>query len=164
MLYDGGRSGLLPAWLAHLRPGADTPVNALSAMAGVGLGIIVLRWAAHLIGLAKGSTNPVSLYAECSTMGTIVILFVYLLTTLALPVFMWRRRRQSFSALRHVAIPALGALALIVPFVELFKPGQPAPYSQLPYIALAIIAAAIVIAFITVHRHPSAGSGEGRSA
>ena len=38
--------------------------------------------------------NPVGLYAECSTMGTIVILFVYLLTTLSLPVFMWRRHRD----------------------------------------------------------------------
>ena len=105
--------------------------------------------------------NPVGLYAECSTMGTIVILFVYLLTTLALPFFMWRRHRQSFSLLRHVAIPVLGALTLVVPFVELCKPGQPAPYSEFPYIALAIVAAATVIACIVVHRHPSAGSSEG---
>jgi amino acid transporter len=94
-------------------------------------------------------------------MGTIVILFVYLLTTLSLPVFMWRRHRQSFSALRHLAIPTLGALTLIVPFVELCKPGQPAPYSYFPYIALAIGVAAAAIAYITVRRHPSTGSGEG---
>jgi hypothetical protein len=94
-------------------------------------------------------------------MGTIVILFVYFLTTLALPFFMWRRHRQSFSALRHVAIPAVGALTLIVPFVELCKPGQPAPYSEFPYIALAVGAAATVIACVVVRRHPSTGSGEG---
>ena len=94
-------------------------------------------------------------------MGTIVILFVYLLTTLSLPVFMWRRHRESFSAARHVAMPALGAASLIVPFVELFKPGQPAPYSQFPYLALAILAAGAAIAWLTVRRNPSAGSGEG---
>ena len=94
-------------------------------------------------------------------MGTIVILFVYLPTTLSLPVFMWRRHRKSFSPLRHVAVPVLGALTLIVPFVELFKPGQPAPYGEFPYVALAVGAAAIVIAFLTVRRHPSTGSGEG---
>ena len=114
--------------------------------------------AAPLTILAGG---PVGLYAECSTMGTIVILFVYFLTTLALPVFMWRRHRQSFSALRHVAIPVLGALTLVVPFVELCKPGQPAPYSEFPFIALAIVAAVTVIACLVVHRHPSSGSGEG---
>jgi amino acid transporter len=161
MLFDGGRSGLLPAWLGRVRPHLDTPVNALTAMAVAGLGIIGVWWVSHLIGANKGSTNPVGLYAECSTMGTIVILFVYLLTTVSLPVFMWRRHRPSFSALRHVAIPLLGSLSLIVPFVELYKPGQPAPYSEFPYVALAVLAAATVIACIVVRRHPSAGSGEG---
>lgn len=161
MLFDGGRSGLLPARLGHLRLPGDTPVNALLVMAGGGLSIIGVWWAAHLIGVDTGSTNPVGLYAECSTMGTIVILFVYFLTTLSLPVFMWRRHRQSFSVLRHMAIPLIGALTLIVPFVELCKPGQPAPYSEFPYVALAVVALATVIACTTVHRHPSTGAGEG---
>jgi hypothetical protein len=130
-------------------------------MAGVGLGIIGVWWALHLIGVDTGSTDPVGLYAECSTMGTIVILFVYFLTTLSLPVFMWRRHRHTFSALRHLAIPLMGALTLIVPFIELCKPGQPAPYSEFPYVALAIVAVATVTACLTVHRHPSTGSGEG---
>jgi amino acid transporter len=94
-------------------------------------------------------------------MGTIVILFVYFLTTLSLPVFMWRRHRDSFSPFRHVAIPALGSLILIVPFVELFQPGQPAPYGAFPVIALAIVAAAGVIACVVVYRHPRTGAGEG---
>jgi len=161
MLFDGGRSGLLPAWFAHLRPKVDTPVNALLGMGGFGLGIVAIWWVLHAIGADKGSTDPVGLYAECSTMGTIVILFVYLLTTLSLPIFIWRRHRKSFSSLRHVVVPVLGALTLIVPFVELFKPGQPAPYAEFPYLALAIGAAAIVIAYVTVHRHPSTGSSEG---
>ena len=55
----------------------------------------------------------------------------------------------------------LGAVALIVPFVELCKPGQPAPYSYFPYVALAIAAAASVIAHVVVRRHPSTGASEG---
>jgi amino acid transporter len=161
MLFDGGRSGLLPARLGRIRPPADAPVNALLGMAVVGLGIIGVWWVLHLSGADKGSTSPVGLYAECSTMGTIVILFVYLLTTLALPVFMWRRHRDSFSPMRHVAIPVVGALTLIVPFVELCKPGQPAPYAEFPYIALAVVVAAAAIAYLTVRRHPSTGASEG---
>jgi hypothetical protein len=136
-------------------------VNALLVMTGGGLGIIAIWWVVHLIGVDSGSTDPVGLYAECSTMGTIVILFVYFLTTLSLPIFMWRRHRQSFSALRHGAVPVLGALTLIVPFVELCKPGQPAPYSEFPYLALAIVAVAAVISVITVRRHPATGAAEG---
>jgi amino acid transporter len=164
MLYDGGRSGLLPAWLGRLRPKVDAPVNALLGMAGVGLGIIAVWWFIHVIGVDKGSKDPVGLYAECSTMGTIVILFVYLLTTLSLPVFMWRRHRTSFSPVRHVVIPALGAATLIVPFVELLKPGQPSPYGEFPYVALAAVVLAVVVAWVTVRRHPLTGSTEGTTA
>ena len=71
-------------------------------------------------------------------MGTIVILFVYCVTTLSLPCFMWRRHRESFSLLRHAANPLLGSLTLIVPLVELCKPGQPAAYNVFPYVALAV--------------------------
>ena len=161
MLFDGGRAGLLPARLGQVRPRSGTPVNALLVMAGAGLGIIGAWWVSHLISGDTGSMNPVGLYAECSTMGTIVILFVYFLTMLSLPVFMWRRHRDSFSPFRHVAIPALGSLTLIVPFVELCQPGQPAPYSAFPFIALAIAAAAAVIGCLVVYRHPRTGAGEG---
>jgi hypothetical protein len=136
-------------------------VNALLAMAAGGLGIVAIWWLVHAIGLDSGSTDPVGLYAECSTMGTVVILFVYFLTTLALPAFMWRRHRQSFSLLRHVAVPMLGALTLIVPFVELCKPGQPSPYSVFPYLGLVLLAASAAIACLVVRRHPAAGAGEG---
>jgi amino acid transporter len=163
LLFDAGRSGLLPARLGHLRPTSDTPVNALFVMSVGGLGIIAVWWLAHVVGVDNGSTDPVGLYAECSTMGTIVILFVYFLTTLALPAFMWRRHRQSFSVARHVVVPILGALTLIVPFVELCKPGQPSPYNVFPYLALAIVAASAVIAAVVVRRNPAAGSSEGKT-
>jgi amino acid transporter len=161
MIFDGGRSGLLPARLGHIRSRSGTPVNALLFMAAAGLGIIGVWWVTHLITGNTGSMDPVGLYAECSTMATIVILFVYLLTMLALPVFMWRRHRDSFSPIRHVAIPALGSITLIVPFVELCQPGQPAPYNAFPFIALALVVAAVAIACLIVHRHPRAGAGEG---
>jgi amino acid transporter len=161
MLFDAGRTGLLPARLGRVRQRSGTPVNALLFMAVAGLGIIGVWWVSRLITGDTGSMNPVGLYAECSTMATIVILFVYFLTMLSLPVFMWRRHRDSFSPLRHVAIPTLGSVTLIVPFVELCQPGQPAPYSAFPFIALAIVAMAAVIACLVVHRRPRAGAGEG---
>jgi amino acid transporter len=164
MLFDGGRTGLLPAKLGQVRPRSGTPVNALLFMAAAGLGIIVVWWVSRLITGDTGSMNPVGLYAECSTIATIVILFVYFLTMLSLPVFMWRRHRDSFSPLRHVVIPALGSVTLIVPFAELCQPGQPAPYNAFPFIALALVAAAAVIACLVLHRHPRAGAGEGAAS
>jgi len=161
MLFDAGRTGLLPASLGRVRQRSGTPVNALLFMTVAGLGIIGVWWVSRLITGDTGSMNPVGLYAECSTMATIVILFVYFLTMLSLPAFMWRRHRDSFSPLRHAVLPALGSVTLIVPFVELCQPGQPAPYSAFPFIALTIATAAAVIGCLVVHRHPSTGSGEG---
>ena len=164
MLFDGGRSGLLPAWLGHTRARSETPVNALITMAVIGLGIIAIWGIAHVLGVGTGSMNPVGLYAECSTMGTIVILVVYLLTNLALPLFMRRRHRSMLSPGRHIVIPVLGSIALIVPFIELCKPGQPVPYSTFPFIAIGLLAVAMAIATLVVRRHPSTGSGEGVQA
>jgi amino acid transporter len=161
MFFDGGRTGLLPARLGQVRPRSGTPVNALLFMAFAGLGIIGIWWVSRLITGDTGSMDPVGFYAECSTMATIVILFVYFLTMISLPVFMWRRHRDSFSPLRHVVVPALGSASLIVPFVELCQPGQPAPFSAFPFVGLAVVAAAVVIACLVVHRRPQAGAGEG---
>ena len=161
MIFDGGRSGLLPSPLGKSRPPGETPVNALLTMTVFGLGIVVIWWLCHVSGLVSGTTDPVNLYAECSTMGTILVLFVYVLTAVSLPVFMWRRHRDSFSIVRYVGMPTLGGLALVIPFVELFHPGQPGPYSIFPYLSIAILIVASVLARYVVQRNPRAGAGEG---
>ena len=161
MIYDGGRSGLLPSRLGKSRPPGQTPVNAVLAMAVVGFGIVFIWWLCHVTGLVGGTDDPVNLYAESGTMGTILVLFVYVLTAVSLPVFMWRRHRPAFSFARHVVMPTLGVLVLVVPFIELFEPGQPIPYSVFPYLAVATLLAAVVIAIYVVRRNPRAGASEG---
>lgn len=161
VLFDGGRSRLLPSWLGRSRPPGETPVNAVLLMTVCGLGIVVIWWLCHAARLVGGANDPVRLYAESGTMGTILILFVYVLTAFSLPVFIWRRHRASFSPLRHVVAPALGAMVLVIPFVELFAPGQPAPYDVFPYLALATLVASAFIAWLVVRRDPEAGASEG---
>ncbi len=161
MLFDGGRSRLLPSWLGESRPPGETPVHAVLTMAIVGLGIVVVWWLCHVSGLVSGTTDPVVLYAESGTMGTILILFVYVLTAFSLPVFIWRRHRASFSIPRHVLVPLMGVLVLAIPFAELFQPGQPLPYSVFPYLAVAVLLASALIAWVVVREDPGAGAGEG---
>src|SRR5438270_11913221 len=98
------------------------------------------------IGRGRRFDRPLNLYAECSTMGTILILFVYVLTAASLPVFIRRHRAREFSVVRHAVMPLLGALTLVVPFIELFQPGQPVPYSVFPYAAVGILIAAAAYA------------------
>lgn len=161
IIFDGGRSGLLPGRLGSSRPPGETPVAATLAMAALGLGIVASWWLCHETGLVAGATDPVILYAECSTLGTMLILFVYVLTAVSLPVFVLRRHRDAFSPLRHVLVPALGALALVLPFAVLFKPGQPLPYSVFPYAAIGTLLAAAAYARYQLARNPRAGATEG---
>jgi amino acid transporter len=161
MLSDAGRSGLLPARLGTSRPPGRTPVAALYTMTAAGLAIVLVWWLCHVVGLLGGSGDPVNLYAESSTMGTILILFVYVLTAVSLPLFIRRRHAHAFSLLRHALMPLLGVLTLAVPFIELFHPGQPVPYSVFPYAAVAVLIASIVYAWILLKRNPLAGSTEG---
>ena len=86
--------GQLPSWLGVVRTGTQVPVRALVAFVTAGLGVIGVWALAHLVGSGTGSMNPVGLYAECSTFGTIVILFVYLLSMAALPRYIWTRHRD----------------------------------------------------------------------
>jgi amino acid transporter len=160
MVFDGGRTGKLPRWLGHLDPVTRTPVRALIAFVGVGLGVIAVWAAVHAAGVGTGSMDPVGLYAECSTVGTTIILFVYLLAMVALPAYAWRCHRDRFSVVRHVALPLLGAAALVVPFVSLCTPGQPSPYDTFPFVALAAVVGAFAAGGVVTgwRRHSAATS------
>ncbi len=160
-LFDAGRKGLLPSFLGKARPPGETPANAIGAMTLAGLAIVVVWWLCHETGVTGGPPQPVSLYAECSTFGTILVLFVYVLSAIALPLFIRRRHRSSFSVLRHVVVPALGVLALAVPFAELFQPGQPAPYDVFPYLALAALIAATLLAGLRRERRAGGAQSPG---
>ncbi len=146
MIFDAGRANLLTPWLGRLSKGSDTPVNALWTMGGAGILIAAFWGAGHLSGALGGPNDPVALYVESSTMGTIVILVVYVLTALALPVFVRRRHIERFSPLSHVVIPALGVLSLAIPFFELCRPGQPFPYNVFPYLTLVLLGGAVLYA------------------
>ena len=137
MLFDAGREHLLPAQLGRVHRVHRTPATALTTIILASLVLIGIWAGVHVAGKGTGAMNPVGLYAEFSTFGTILILFIYGLSALALPLFVWRSKRVRLSWWRHLAIPSLALCALVVPFAELFAPGQPAPYNLFPYLAIA---------------------------
>ena len=152
MLFDGGRERMLPSRLGTVHPATGTPAAALITVIASGLALIGIWGVSHLLGVGTGHMDPVGLYAECSTFGTIIILVVYAATTVSLPVFIRRHHAEQFSPVRHVVVPLLGLVALMVPFFELFAPGQPAPYDVFPYLALLVIAAVGVLATVVTRR------------
>ncbi len=156
LIFNAGREGLLPRFIGRVHPTRRTPVNALFTFTGVA-GLIILVWAfLHLIGnhAARGSMNPETFFVESSTMGTILVLIVYFLANLALPFYYRRFRPAEFNVLKHVILPVLGMIAIVVPVYYLVKPGQDPPYDWFPYLALGIVIVAVGYGWFLNRRDP----------
>jgi hypothetical protein len=76
--------------------------------------------------------DPVEFFVEASTMGTILVLLVYLASNIALPFYYKNFRPAEFSKIKHVLLPALGVVAIVIPLFYLVKPGQPAAVQLVP--------------------------------
>ena len=160
LLFNAGRERLLPAFLGRVHPTRRTPLNAIIVFVSAAL-LIIGGWGVlHIIG-GKGTMNPVNFFAESSTMGTILILLVYLASNVALPFYYHRFRREEFNVVRHAVLPLIGAAAIIVPLYYLAKPGQATPYDWFPYLALAVLAVALVYAVVLTRRDPGLGDRVG---
>ncbi|MFF6801781.1 amino acid permease [Streptomyces sp. NPDC012616] len=154
LVFNAGREGLLPSFFGYVHPTRRTPNNAIVTFAATALLIIVGWGLGHVLGADDGQMNPVVFFAESSSLGAILILLVYLASNIALPLYYRRYRPQEFRIVRHVVLPAAGALAVLVPLYYLAKPGQPAPYSWFPYAALGTLVAAVCYATLLVRRDP----------
>ena len=162
LVFNAGREGLLPAAVGEVHPTRRTPTKAIVTFVGLSL-LIIGGWGlGHILGgTSGGQMNPLNLFAESSTMGTILILLVYLASNVSLPFYYRRYRPSEFHWLRHALLPGLGAATILVPLYYLVKPGQPNPYDWFPYLGLGILAASLVYAAVLVRRDPTLGERVG---
>jgi amino acid transporter len=161
LLFNAGREGLLPRWIGRVHPVRRTPVNAIIAFVGIA-GVIIAGWAlGHLINGSTGALSATNFYNESATMGTILVLFVYFLANLALPFYYHKYRPTEFNVLKHGVLPALGMIAIGVPFYYLCKPGQADPFDWFPYMALGIAVVAILYSIWLTKRDPGLGDRVG---
>jgi amino acid transporter len=161
LIFNAGREGLLPSFIGQVHPTRRTPTKAIITFVLISL-LIIGGWGlGHLLGHQGGTMNPVTFFAESSTMGTILILLAYLASNIALPLYYRRYRPDEFRVVKHLVLPVLGALAIIVPLYYLAKPGQAVPYNWFPYIALAILVLAAAYAVFLTRRDPSLGERVG---
>ncbi len=159
LIFNAGREGLLPKFMGAVNAKRKTPVNAMMVFLAIGLGIITFWGIGHIAGghATSGSMSPTNFFFEVSTFGTSLVLLVYLLANLALPFYIKKFHPEMFNAVKHVLLPSLGIVAILVPMYYLVKPGQPTPYNWFPYAALIYVVAAAVYAFVIVGRDPLLG-------
>jgi amino acid transporter len=163
LVFNAGREGLLPAAVGAVHPTRRTPTRAILTFVAISL-LIIGGWGlGHLLGghAASAAMDPMVFFAEASTMGTILVLLVYLASNVALPFYYRRYRPSEFRWVRHALLPGLGAASILVPLYYLVKPGQPDPYDWFPYLALGILLASLGYAALLVRRDPTLGERVG---
>jgi len=126
ILFSSGREGLLPVLFGKIHPRHKTPHIATWSFILCALAIVLVFGSSRDI-------DPVTLFGETGTLGAIPIILIYLLTNLALPVYMLRHHRADFRALKHLIIPLLGSGLMLCPLYGLVEPGQRYPFNLYPY-------------------------------
>ena len=162
LVFNAGREGLLPSFIGEVHPTRRTPTKAIITFVIISL-LIIGGWGlGHIIGgTSGGQMNAVNFFDESSTMGTILVLLVYLASNLALPFYYRRFRPDEFHVVKHAVLPIIGAAAILVPLYYLAKPGQAPPLDWYPYIALGALVLSIAYAVYLVRRDPTLGDRVG---
>ena len=133
-LFAMGRENVLPAAFGRTSPRFQTPVNATLAVAGIATVM------ALLIGYPLSSSlfgQPFSNYYFWATVGTLVIIVVYMMLCIGGIVFFWKTREsRNWNPVVHVAVPLIGAIVFGAALYGSVHPTPPSILKWTPYVAV----------------------------
>jgi amino acid transporter len=148
VLFNSGREGLLPRFLGRVHQTHGTPWIATTVSLVLALAIaFIFGW----------NIDPEVFFGQVATIGTIPIVIIYTVTNLALPVYVLKHKRAQLNVFRHIVLPVLGFLVMLLPLWGLVQPGQPAPFNMFPWIAAGVRIVSIIYGAIASWRDPSLG-------
>jgi hypothetical protein len=105
------------------------------------LNAIIFEFAlAMVLGLAVGYW--IGAWGVWKLMGAIMsigLIIVYALVSASLPFFVLRKHRNEFSRLKHVTVPIIGMLLLLLPLYGSIWPVPIFPYNLAPYVVVVWI-------------------------
>lgn len=124
LYYNMSRERLLPAIVGAVGRIRKTPWMAIAAATGLAvLTMIVYTLVAGGLSYTGGYTG----YGQIATLGTDLVILVYIVANIGLPFFYRRQAPELFSWWRHAVAPLLAIALLAYPFWETIKPNQAAP-------------------------------------
>jgi amino acid transporter len=147
ILFNSGREGLLPEFLGKIHPRHQTPHSAMWAF-------LIIAVALILAFCLLGGVTPMDYFGFAGTLGAIPIILTYMLTNLALPVYVIRYHRSELDIIRHLLLPIAGTLIMLFPLWGLVQPGQAWPFNLFPWIALAALAVSVVYGVVIARLSP----------
>jgi amino acid transporter len=151
-LFAMGREGVLPAAFARTHPRWKTPVNATLAVTVVAT-LMALLMGYPLSDAAFG--QPFSNYYFWATVGTLVIIIVYIMLCIGGIVFFHKTRdTRKWNPLLHVVIPVVGAVVFGAAWYGSVHPTPPGILKWTPFVAIAWLLIGVVVLLWLRARRP----------
>jgi len=151
-LFAMGREGVLPAAFARTHPRFRTPVNATIAVT------VVATLMALLIGYPLSDATfgqPFSNYYFWATVGTLVVIVVYIMLCIGGIVFFWQTRdSRKWNPIWHVALPVVGAVVFGAAWYGSVHPTPPGILKWTPYVAIAWLVIGVAVLLWLRARRP----------
>jgi amino acid transporter len=149
VLFSMGRQGAVASGLGRVHERTRTPAVAIvTFMACTGVLCLVAgaRW------------DYLTSFGNIAGFGALLAIVVYMLATIALPVYL-RRRGERLHPVRHISIPVIGAIIWLVPLWGSLKPGQAYPASVYPIIGAVLVVAVSLFAIVAEVRRRGRTAG-----
>jgi amino acid transporter len=134
--YGMSRAGALPALLTKTHPKYKTPVNALWVQTAVSIVIGLIL--PPIIGVAN-------VYNLTGTWFTFALAPVYIAANVGLPIYYYREHRDEFTVVKHVVIPTIGSLGLLLVLFYSVNPLPDMPIGLAPFIVLGWLLIGIIL-------------------
>jgi amino acid transporter len=152
IMFSMGREGVIARTLgrtnSHDSPGVAWSVYiAFSAIVTFGAGAAI---------------GPLGVYSFLGSFLGLGIIIIYILMNVGLPAFYRREHPSEFRWLRHVVLPAIGSLLMLLPVYGLLWPIPDWPYRLVPYLLVAWIVVGVVYFRVVRSRAPGVVAAMGR--
>jgi amino acid transporter len=150
-LFSMGREGVLPAAFGRTHPRFKTPVNATLAVTAVSI-VMALLMGYPFSDATFG--QPFSNYYFWATVGTLLVIVVYIMVCIGGIAFFWRTRdSRRWNPVAHVVVPAIGAVVFAAAWYGSVHPTPPGILKWTPYVAVVwLVIGLAVLAWLRARR------------
>jgi amino acid transporter len=163
-LFSLGRAGLLPRAFATIHPSYQTPTIAVHVQAVIGIGLAV---ALGFLFAGYTSGGPITTYGFIGTSLGLLFAAMYIAVNAAAIGYFLREGRAEFNVLKHIVVPILGILAMVlgflsafggvtIPIINLELAPLPEPYNYAPIVVGIWMLIGLVLFFVLRARSPEA--------
>ncbi|WP_028921684.1 APC family permease [Pseudonocardia acaciae] len=146
VIYAMARDRALPSALGRLHSRRRTPHVAVAAVAVLAL-VLALG-----LGLAFGPYPRAYSYLGAFT--GLPVLILYVLVAVSLGSYVWRRRRAEFRPVKHVVVPAAGAILAGLAVYGSYHPLPEGPFLWINFGFLGYLCVGIALAAVLRRRRP----------